>query len=149
MHQQRHPKLFHFRQRRIALAKIGHAGIGIRRRPRRVELDRLDEAAGPPPGGFHRPAYCRSDTASSAAQSSLLWAAQRGCACRYASAIATVVTGGRRFGMMIARANCRALCGNTDWSASPSRRCRCQSSGRVIVILFVCMARTGNKITAF
>src|SRR3954449_3429838 len=52
---------------------------------------------------------------------------------RYASACATLVTGGRRFGMMMARPNWRALCGTTARSAAPSRTCRCQSSGRTIV----------------
>src|SRR5438128_8498709 len=35
--------------------------------------------------------------------------------------------------MTIARPNWRALCGTTARSAAPSRTCRCQSSGRVIV----------------
>src|SRR5690606_9612529 len=35
--------------------------------------------------------------------------------------------------MMMARANCRAVSPTTACSAVPSRRCRCQSSGRVIV----------------
>ena len=34
--------------------------------------------------------------------------------------------------MTIARANWRALCGSTAASAAPSRRCRCQSSGRAM-----------------
>ena len=46
---------------------------------------------------------------------------------------ATVVTGGFRFGITIARANCRAVQGATASSMSPSRRCTCQSSGRRIV----------------
>ena len=50
---------------------------------------------------------------------------------------AAVVTGGRRFGMMIARPNCAAVCGTTVFSASPSRTCKCQSSGLVIVICSV------------
>src|SRR5947209_6993670 len=52
---------------------------------------------------------------------------------RYSRASAAVVTGGLRFGMTIARANCATLCGSTLFSASPSRRCRCQSSGRARV----------------
>ena len=36
--------------------------------------------------------------------------------------------------MMMARANWRALCGKTACNAAPSRRCRCQSSGRVKVM---------------
>src|SRR5690625_2305377 len=31
--------------------------------------------------------------------------------------------------MMIARPNCLAVCGRTDLSTAPSRRCKCQSSG--------------------
>ncbi len=52
---------------------------------------------------------------------------------RYATACAAVVTGGRRLGMISARANCAAECGTTDAMAAPSRTCRCQSSGRVMV----------------
>ncbi|CAN0618431.1 conserved protein of unknown function [Burkholderia multivorans] len=44
-----------------------------------------------------------------------------------------VVTGGFRFGMMIARPNWRAVCGSTPASIAPSRTCRCQSSGRASV----------------
>ena len=33
-------------------------------------------------------------------------------------------------GHALARANWRAVCGSTAASAAPSRRCRCQSSGR-------------------
>src|SRR5215207_7905604 len=36
--------------------------------------------------------------------------------------------------MTIARANWRALCGSTAARAGPSRRCRCQSSGRAMRI---------------
>ena len=43
---------------------------------------------------------------------------------------ATVVTGGLRFGMMIARANWRAVKGTTLARWAPSRTCKCQSSGR-------------------
>ena len=45
----------------------------------------------------------------------------------------TVVTGGVRLGMMTARPKCLAVCGTTDRMAAPSRTCRCQSSGRVMV----------------
>lgn len=48
---------------------------------------------------------------------------------------ATVVTGGCRFGMMIARPKAAALWGITEPRAPPSRTCRCQSSGRVMVRL--------------
>ena len=44
---------------------------------------------------------------------------------------ATVVTGGFRFGITIARANWRAVCAATSARPMPSRRCTCQSSGRV------------------
>lgn len=40
---------------------------------------------------------------------------------------------------MMALANWRTVCGRTALSASPSRRCRCQSSGLVSVIC--CMLR--------
>lgn len=58
--------------------------------------------------------------------------------------------GGRRLGMMIARANWRALSGSTECMKAPSRRCRCQSSGRVSfissmpVILPECLKRLGT-----
>src|ERR1043165_5592094 len=41
--------------------------------------------------------------------------------------------GGTRFGITIARANCRAVQGATASSIAPSRRCTCQSSGRRMV----------------
>ena len=41
-----------------------------------------------------------------------------------------VVIGGLRFGMTTARANWRAVNGSTAARCLPSRRCRCQSSGR-------------------
>lgn len=37
--------------------------------------------------------------------------------------------------MMIARPNAAAVCGTTDVRPAPSRTCRCQSSGRVMVRL--------------
>lgn len=49
---------------------------------------------------------------------------------RYASASAVVRTGGLRFGMMIARAIVRGMCARSDAMFAPSRRWRCQSSGR-------------------
>ena len=51
---------------------------------------------------------------------------------RYALAISVLVIGGLRFGITTARANWRALAGSTAAIAAPSRRCRCQSSGRVM-----------------
>jgi hypothetical protein len=47
------------------------------------------------------------------------------------------VTGGRKLGMMMARPNWAAVCGTTVLSASPSRTCRCKSSGRVNVNVVV------------
>src|SRR3569623_1886268 len=52
---------------------------------------------------------------------------------REAAAIALGGTGGERFGMTIARANCRAGWCATASSMAPSRRWTCQSSGRRIV----------------
>src|SRR5437899_9150205 len=52
---------------------------------------------------------------------------------RYAAAKAVVVTGTLRFGITMARAKVRSACGRTLAISGPSRRCRCQSSGRVIV----------------
>ena len=43
---------------------------------------------------------------------------------RYARASSVVVTGGWRFGITIARANCRAVSGNTAASDSSSRHLR-------------------------
>src|SRR2546429_3603013 len=54
---------------------------------------------------------------------------------RYPRAAATSVTGGTRLGMTIARANWRAVHGNTACSIAPSRKWTCQSSGRRIVIV--------------
>ena len=45
MHEQRHARLFHLGERHVALGKIGHPCVGVGRRPGRIELDRLDEAA--------------------------------------------------------------------------------------------------------
>ena len=53
---------------------------------------------------------------------------------RYARAAAVVVTGGERFGIATARANRAALAGTTSASTAPSRKCACQSSGRMRVI---------------
>src|SRR5688572_14085713 len=64
---------------------------------------------------------------------------------RYAAAMATVVTGGFRFGMMIARANCRTLNGRTLASWAPSRTCRCQSSGRRIRNLVMLLSREKSR----
>src|SRR6056297_771038 len=47
--------------------------------------------------------------------------------------------------MMIARAKWRALSGRTAFSIAPSRRCRCQSSGRRIVRLWVMPERLARK----
>ena len=44
-------------------------------------------------------------------------------------AAATVVIGGRRLGITIARANWAAVAGATACSIAPSRRCTCQSTG--------------------
>src|SRR5438477_11283491 len=57
---------------------------------------------------------------------------------RYAYAAATSATGGTRFGITIARANCRVVNGRTAASITPSRKWTCQSSGRrkVIGLLF-------------
>src|SRR5688572_2743815 len=65
---------------------------------------------------------------------------------RYAAAMATVVTGGFRFGMMIARANCRAVKGRTLASWAPSRTCRCQSSGRRIRNLVMLLSREKPRL---
>ena len=59
-----------------------------------------------------------------------------------------VVIGGFKFGITIARANCRAECGSTEAIAAPSRRCKCQSSGRAIVNASAIMARLSQSATA-
>jgi hypothetical protein len=46
MHQQRHAELLHARQRRRAFLQVADAGIRIGRGAGRIELDRMDEAAG-------------------------------------------------------------------------------------------------------
>src|SRR5215469_16832755 len=56
---------------------------------------------------------------------------------RYAAASAVVRTGGTRFGIKIARPKFLAVNGKTALSISPSRTCRCQSSGLRIVMRVV------------
>src|SRR5882672_3303912 len=64
---------------------------------------------------------------------------------RYSSASRVVVTGGLRLGITMARAKRRAVSGSTARRCSPSRKCRCQSSGRVSVIFLICRGMvTGN-----
>ena len=59
---------------------------------------------------------------------------------------AAVVTGGFKLGMITARPNWRAVCGNTADKASASRKCKCQSSGRVRVSSVGSdMVRSGSK----
>lgn len=50
-----------------------------------------------------------------------------------APTMAVVVTGGSRFGMTTARLKCFAVWGKTECMGAPSLRCRCQSSGAVMV----------------
>src|SRR2546425_9832981 len=52
---------------------------------------------------------------------------------RYSSACCVVRTGGFRLGITMARAKRRALSASTEAMAGPSRKCRCQSSGRLSV----------------
>ncbi len=56
---------------------------------------------------------------------------------RYSMACCAVVAGGLKMGMMMARANCAAVWGTTSRMAAPSRTCKCQSSGRVSVMLWI------------
>ena len=52
-------------------------------------------------------------------------------------AICVFVTGGTRFGMTMARRKQRAVAGTVSANISPSRKCKCQSSGVVMVnVLF-------------
>jgi len=53
----------------------------------------------------------------------------------FEAACAAVTTGGTRLGMTMAREKWAAEWGRTPLSISPSRRCRCQSSGRLSVKL--------------
>ena len=50
----------------------------------------------------------------------------------YISASLTVVIGGSRFGIMIARPNTLEEYGSTDFKIDPFRKCKCQSSGLAI-----------------
>src|SRR5262245_5876982 len=68
---------------------------------------------------------------------------------RYARAASTVATGGLRLGITIARANCRAVNATTLSSAAPSRRWRCQSSGRMIVSVSMPRSLTLAPLAAF
>ena len=56
---------------------------------------------------------------------------------RYASACSVVVIGGLRLGITSARAKRWVVWGSTDRSSAPSLRCRCQSSGRASVSVFI------------
>lgn len=49
--------------------------------------------------------------------------------------------------MMIARAKCAAVCGTTDRMLSPSRTCKCQSSG-VVIVMDVCAAAAAATVEA-
>ena len=51
-----------------------------------------------------------------------------------------VVTGGLRLGITMARPAQRAVAGTSAAKESPSRRWRCQSSGRGMVIVFAMAA---------
>ncbi len=130
VHEQRHAGFLHRLERLRALAEIRHARVGVRRRAGRIELQAVHETALACPADLvgrgvvgqikrhqrlerHASRQRRQDTRAIGA-------------CR----LSVVVTGGLRFGMMIARPNWRAVCGSTAASMAPSRRCRCQSSGR-------------------
>ena len=54
VHQQRQADALHLGQRGVGLGDVGQAGVGIGRRPGRVELHGLDEAGGGRPGDFSR-----------------------------------------------------------------------------------------------
>lgn len=64
---------------------------------------------------------------------------------RYAKASSTVLTGGTRFGMQIARANCFAKSGTVRFRAKPSRKCACQSSGCKSVRVFKAYFKLKNN----
>src|SRR5579883_3080705 len=63
---------------------------------------------------------------------------------------AVVRTGGIKFGIRMARPKCFAVYGSTALSISPSRTCRCQSSGLRMVMRVVMAAladrRCGRRI---
>ena len=57
-----------------------------------------------------------------------------------------VATGGIRFGIRMARPKCRAVYGITALSMSPSRTCRCQSSGLRMVMRVVMGSDTSSRL---
>jgi hypothetical protein len=63
--------------------------------------------------------------------------------------MSVVVTGGIRLGMMMALAKCCAVCGTTSRMAAPSRRCRCQSSGVVMVSVAALLATPRRAADAY
>ncbi|GGA12732.1 hypothetical protein GCM10017554_06010 [Acinetobacter modestus] len=56
------------------------------------------------------------------------------------------MTGGTKFGIQIARANCFARSGTVRFKANPSRKWACQSSGCKSVIVFKVYFRLKNNI---
>ena len=126
------PVLLHRRERWRRALERRHARVRIRRRARRVVLDRDDRArrlrrSRSRPAGVSSVRY---SVISGVEAASPARAARPGSGRGRRAPAATVVTGGLRFGMTIARPKTRAVAPTTAASAAPSRRCRCQSSGR-------------------
>ena len=55
---------------------------------------------------------------------------------RYFKASSDVLTGGDKFGIIMALPICFAVIPTTELISSPFLKCKCQSSGLVIVICF-------------
>ena len=104
VHLQRHADFAHAGEHVVDARDVRDAGIGIRGRAGRVELEAVDEAARL--GAIH---FRRLGAIGEIERHQRLERRAGGQriedALRYAAASAVVVTGGLRFGMMIARAN--------------------------------------------
>lgn len=131
VHQQQQAFALHGFERRVDLAQVGDAVVAVGGGAGRVEL------AGDDAGGLGAHDFLGRQVVGEVQRHQRL----EGQAFGHGRKDALLVLqrlGGRghrrlEVGMMTARANCAAVCGTTLRMASPSRTCRCQSSGRVIV----------------
>jgi hypothetical protein len=131
MHQQQQALALHRVQRAVGLADVGDAGVAVGGGAGRVQLER-HHAGGLGAQDLGSRGLVGQVQRHQRRERQLRAAARPGCA-RGSPAPPAVVTGGFRLGITMARPNWRAVKGSTACSAAPSRRCRCQSSGRVIV----------------
>ena len=118
MHQQDQAELLHALQHAASCADVGHAGIGVGGGAGRIELDAVHEPAGLARVDLLRSGDIGQIQASSAAGSSHPGGSAARMRSRYACASAVVMIGGRRLGIMIARAKRAAVKGSTARKSS-------------------------------